>query len=81
MIGSFSSSICHLTSKGVSSRQGSVGGLVLNRQSGLVSFVYKIVIRSTIDGLMTSMSSRGQVLDILSTDDISRLVVCCALDI
>jgi hypothetical protein len=42
-----------------------------------VSFVAKVVIRSTIEGLMASMASRGLFLDRLSIHDVARLVVCC----
>ena len=40
------------------------------------SFVAKIVIRSTIEGLMASMASRGPFFDRFSIHDIARLVVC-----
>ena len=41
-----------------------------------MSFVAKIVIRSTIEGLMASMASRGPFFDRFSIHDIARLVVC-----
>ena len=41
------------------------------------SFVAKIVIRSTIEGLMASMASRGPFFDRFSIhDDVARFVVC-----
>ena len=42
-----------------------------------LSFVAKIVIRSTIEGLMASMASRGPFFDRFSIHDVARLVVCC----
>ena len=41
-----------------------------------MSFVAKIVIRSTIEGLMASMASRGPFFDRFSIHDVARLVVC-----
>ena len=41
-----------------------------------LSFVAKIVIRSTIEGLMASMASRGPFFDRFSIHDVARLVVC-----
>ena len=49
----------------------------MNRQSGIVSFVAKIVIRSTIERLMASVASRGPFCNRFSIHDVARLVVCC----